>query len=111
MTTHPSPDQTTLAAGAEIMLSCSSSGNPKPSITWILNGEELQINDPLNLFSASFSSPDPYSIHSELTIGPATVNVTGTYQCLARGFNFSGEPEVAASNTSQLTFQCEYSHM
>lgn len=105
---HPSPDQTILAAGQEITLTCASAGNPRPSIVWTLDGEELRVNE--TLFSAISLFDNPYSTQSDLTIGPATPNVTGTYQCLARGYDFVGELVVAVSNTSQLTIHCKYSH-
>lgn len=107
VTIHPSPDQTILAAGQEITLSCASTGNPTPNITWTLNGEELRVNE--TLFSAILLLDAPYRTQSSLTIGPATPNVIGTYQCLARGLDFQGEPVVVMSNTSQLTFHCKSS--
>lgn len=105
VTVQPSPGQVVLAAGEVITLSCASTGNPRPWITWILNGEQLQVNEPP--FSISFPSLDQYSTQSRLTIGPATPNVTGIYHCLAQALNFDGELVVAESNTSQLTFHCK----
>lgn len=108
MTINPSPAQTVIAAGEEITLSCASTGNPLPNITWTLDGEELQVNDILFSAVILFDS-NPYNIQSRLTVGPANPNVTGIYQCLSRGLNFEGEVVVAVSNTSQLTFHCKSS--
>ena len=105
ITVHPNPDQSILAAGEMITLSCASIGNPRPSIAWAQNGEVLQANEPL--FSVIFESPDQYSTQSRLTIGPAISNVTGTFQCHARGNHADGELVVVESNTTHIIFHCK----
>lgn len=107
VTVHPSPEQVILAAGEVLTLSCASTGNPRPNITWFLNGEELQVDEPL--FSVSLSSLDEYSLQSLLTIGPATPDVTGAYHCLAQGSNLDTEHVAVESNSSQLTILCKSS--
>ena len=101
-TLHPNPGDTIIAAGDEATLVCAVQGNPRPILSWRLNGEELPLNEPL--LSVISSPLGAFSSQSELSIGPVTYAVTGVYHCSAQGV---GTVSVI-SNTSTLLFTCKY---
>ena len=109
ITEHPSPNITEVAAGDSITLHCAGTGNPRPTISWSLNGQPLP-QTPLLLFptpSPSSSPSNPYSTRASLSIGPLTHAVSGVYRCSAEGRDFNGRRISALSLTSEIVFTCE----
>ena len=97
--------QVVVAAGEEITLNCAATGNPRPVLTWTLDGELIQTGQ--TLLSLTTAVADSYSIQSTLTIGPVEVTVTGVFQCRAQGFTADGQSATLTSNTTELLFTCK----
>ena len=93
-TTHP--QSPTVREGDNVTLFCNATGNPKPSITWTIDG--LTLNDTVHP-RISLSSDN-----KKLTV--KNVNRTDRhhkYRCLA-----NNSDETIISDPASLNVQCEY---
>ena len=104
-TIHPDPDVIMLPAGETIMLNCTVTGSPIPVLRWAKN--RVVISDELPVIAISTSVLNFYTVQSNITIGPATFNISGSYHCLAEGETIHGQPLIISSNYTRLIFTCE----
>ena len=91
ITAHPRSDAET--EGNNVTLSCNATGNPVPTISWIMYGSP--VNTTINT-RISFSEDN-----KQLTIADVNRTDSGEYQCVAS--NFLGN---ATSNDATLDIQC-----
>lgn len=104
-TQQPTPaGQVVVAAGERIILDCAAMGNPRPLLSWTLNGQPVSSNEAL---LSTTTVMDTYNIRSRLTIGPLELHVAGVYQCVAQGRAVDGQNITLTSNTTQLQFTCK----
>ena len=92
--THPQSQ--TVREGDNVTLSCHAIGNPKPTISWTIDGSPVNIK-----------------VHARVSLGPdnkqltlRNVNRTDSnhqYQCLA-----NNSVETITSGAASLNVQCEY---
>ena len=93
ITTHPQGD--VVREGNNVTLSCNVSGNPEPSISWTIDG--FQVNTTINS-QISFSADE-----KQLTITNAKRTDNGNYRCVAE--NSLG---IATSDAATVDVQCKF---
>ena len=94
-----------VAAGGMVTLYCEVTGNPRPELEWTVDGRPILASEPLQVVVTS--SPDAYSVQSNLTIGPMEPELAGDYECIATGFMVNRSEITLNSNTTQLQFTCK----
>ena len=93
-TTHPQSQ--TVREGDNVTLLCDATGNPKPTISWTIDGSTVNIK-----------------VHPRVSLGPDNKQLTvrnvkrkdnnHQYRCLA-----NNDVETVTSNAASLNVQCEY---
>ena len=70
-----------IVVGGTITITCEVSGQPRPDITWFLNEEEL--SDSMNNGNLRIVAPSGSPGTSLVEVTGATVELSGTYRCVA----------------------------
>lgn len=71
------PQTTILLANESLILTCSATGSPSPTITWLVDGREVK-GDEYSINSAKKGN----TTISTITVMPAKFKHTGNYSCL-----------------------------
>ncbi|XP_065198410.1 hemicentin-1-like [Sycon ciliatum] len=78
------PDNITVVLGASTTLSCNSYGNPRPSISWVFNGEAVDNSQYTTAkTSSTANSTIPSGCESNLTLSNVTYLHAGVYTCVS----------------------------
>lgn len=94
------------AAGVEVTFSCSVTGSPIPSITWLHDNNTISNSDSITIVTQE------QTINTTLTIASVQQSDTGNYQCRAEndGGTNTSDPAMLqiASTQNLLTRLCDY---
>lgn len=91
-----SPQSKTVVEGARVTFSCSATGHPLPTITWMHNGMTVSLRS--NKYSTN-SSTILNSTTSTLTLLQATAQDSGMVTCLASVPNFVNNERIILTDS------------
>ena len=103
------PVDTTAIVGGNTTLHCTITGIPLPTVSWLKDGQALQVDDSRILVSTriALDSPNEKIIVSSLVFSELQLMDDADYQCIANNTGANDQEFSAISETAHLTLQCE----
>ena len=103
------PVDTISIVGGNTTLHCTITGIPLPTVSWLKDGEALQVDDSRILVSTrvTLDSPNEKIVVSSLEFSELQLMDDADYQCIANNTGANDQEFSTRSETAHVTLQCK----